>query len=157
MAQRTNDDDQGPLDQLVDLFVYAPVGLLLEYQDLLPKLIKRGRSQVQIARLFGTMAAKQGQRTVNSRIDGVVGTATDTVARSITDLGTRVGLAPDTAASGREEPLPIAGYDSLPAKEIVVLLSDLSPTQRARVRAHESAGRGRKTILAKLDRLEEEG
>lgn len=156
---RKRSDEQAertPVDQLVDLFVYAPVGLMLEYQDLLPKLIKRGRSQVQLTKLFGTMAAKQGQRTVASRLDDVVGSATDTVAQGITEFGTMVGLAPEREArppSSTNQPLPIAGYDDLTAREIIGLLPDLSPTQREQIRIHESAGRGRKTVLAKLDAL----
>lgn len=166
-------DDRSPVDQLVDLFVYAPVGLLLEYQDMLPKLIKRGKSQVQIAKVVGSMAAKQGQRAVNGRLEDVVDTASSSVAQGITDVGAMIGLAP--AASGKSErpaaasgsavsgdidggaptrALPIAGYDDLRAKDVVALLVDLSPKQRARIRAHESAGRGRKTILAKLDSLD---
>jgi len=49
-------DDENPLDQLIDLFVYAPVGLLYEYPDVLPKLIKRGKSQVQVAQVLAKLA-----------------------------------------------------------------------------------------------------
>ncbi len=157
-------EDRSPADQLVDLFVYAPVGLLYEYRDVLPKLIKRGKSQVQLAKLLGSMAAKQGQRTVNQRLDGAVDVATSTVAQGITDVGAMVGLAPSTPRGGtqraeaepsltKSEPVPIAGYDDLTAKQIIALLGDLTPAQRQRIRSHESAHRARKTVLAKLDAL----
>ena len=49
--------------------------------------------------------------------------------------------------------LPIAGYDSLTAREIIGLLGELNPAQRERIRAYEAENRGRKTVLAKLDAL----
>ncbi len=156
-------EDRSPVDQLVDLFVYAPVGLFYEYRDVLPKLITRGRSQVQLAKLLGTMAAKQGQRTVSERLDGVADVATSSVAEAITEVGAKIGLAPESdrgratpsTAEGVEssEPLPIAGYGDLTAKQIIPLLGDLTAAQRTRVRRHESAHRARKTVLAKLDSL----
>lgn len=155
-------EDRSPTDHLVDLFVYAPVGLLYEYRDVLPKLIKRGRSQVQLAKLLGTMAAKQGQRTVNDRLDGAVDGAASTVAQGITEVGARIGLAPESPRAAQtpepaappSEPLPIAGYGDLTAKQIIPLLVDLTPQQRRRIRSHESAHRARKTVLAKLDALD---
>lgn len=180
-------NERRPVDQLVDLFVYAPVGLVYEYQDVLPKLIKRGKSQVQIARFLGTMAAKQGQKTVEGRLEEAFGAASSTMAQGITDVGARVGLAPDPAAQRRAagndastaattdtgagaktiadqpasktdtRPLAIAGYDELTAKQIVALVPDLTPSQRQRVADYEAANRARKTVLAKLRALAEDG
>ena len=161
----TDKDERRPIDQLVDLFVYAPVGLAYEYHDVLPKLIKRGKSQVQIAKFLGMMAAKQGQKTVEGRIEDVLDVASSSVAQGITDVGARVGLAPDvnqtrprtieTSVGDGEQviddrPLPIAGYDDLTAKQIVALLGDLEPGQRDRIGSYESAHRARKTVMAKL-------
>ena len=158
--------DRRPIDQWIDLFVYAPVGFVYEYQDVLPKLIRRGKSQVQIAKLLGTMAAKQGQRTVNSRLEDVIDGATSGVAQGITEIGTRVGLAPESSTEradangageaevdGAERPLPIAGYDDLTAKQVISVLSDLDPAQRARIGTYEAAHRARKTVMAKLAAL----
>lgn len=170
-----DDQDQNPLDQLVDLFVYAPVGLLYEYQEVLPKLVKRGKSQVQLARVVGKMAvARGGPDTFTAAAEGVA----TIIARQITELGEAIGLAPPPPASpaGRdrsgpaaeeaapaladadvidveERPLPIARYDELKAKEIVAMLDDLEPDQLDRIRAHEEANRARKTVLGKLERL----
>lgn len=186
------DEQPNPVDQLVDLFVYAPVGLLYEYQDVLPKLVKRGKSQVKLARVVGQMAMNRGSAdSFNVLAEGLAGM----VARQITDIGAAIGLAPseesdespedrqpppptaalppgpaadgaaedldtgneagrDTAASEPEaRPLPIARYDDLTAKEVIELLGDLEPTQLGRIRSHESSGKARKTVLAKIDRL----
>jgi hypothetical protein len=161
---------RSPIDQLVELLVYAPVGLLYEYQEVLPKLVKRGRSQVQLARLLSQIAANQarsdGPATGAGAATGdAANVAWSILARAITELGAAVGLAParttanaaaDSATAEPSEiaPLPVAGYDSLTAREIIVLLDDLSATQRSQIKEHEAAHRGRKTILAKLDQLQ---
>ena len=57
---------QDPTEQLLDLLVYAPLGLLLEARDLVPKLADKGRQrmggQVTVARMIGELAVRQGQR-----------------------------------------------------------------------------------------------
>lgn len=204
----TEQADDNPLEQLIELFVYAPIGMLYEYPEVLPRLIKKGRSQVQLAKFFGQMAARQGGSSIPDSALAGAGSAgaagaqaADAVAkvaaRFITELGAQLGLAPpssDTApspaddvepptkSSAREngvgpsvadvapggtdsrspaEPsptktarLPIARYDDLTAKEIIGLLEDLTHDQLRRVREHEASHRNRKTVLAKIDRLD---
>ncbi len=230
------ESESSPLEQIAEAVLYAPIGLVYEYKNVVPTLVRRGKSQVQIAKLMGQMAAKEGSRQaqklgVDGLITEVVETAASTVAKGITEVGVMVGLAPDEAAStpsntdevidvdeakkaAGEKPapkkaeaekpaakkaapkkaaakktetkkaapkkaaakkraakkpaakkgseakadaprLPIARYDDLKAREIIPLLDDLSSAQRATVRAHEANGRNRKTILSKLDRLED--
>jgi hypothetical protein len=193
------DDDKTPTEQLVELLVYAPVGLVYDYQKVLDQLVVRGKSQVQLAKLMSQMAAKKGQVEVERNVGEAVGLAAQTIARGITELGVAIGLAPtaDVDATNDDEPggetagddtgtgepdsvvqdrpdgvetppkkrsgvtgqaeapnVPIDGYDDLTAKEINGLLGDLDAGQRQRVRDHETANRGRKTILANLDRLD---
>ena len=63
----TNDDDVN--EKLLDALVYAPLGLALEAKDLLPKLAERGRGQVALTRLAGTIAARQGQSEAAKLVD----------------------------------------------------------------------------------------
>lgn len=177
------DEERNPIDQLVDLFVYAPVGLLYEYNEVVPKLVRRGKSQVQLARFVGKMA--MGKNPID--LDKSVNTVADAVARGITDIGAAIGLAPpgqepqgppppqppppapiieaevveapdddhrDDEAEKAAPRLPIARYDELTAKEIVSLLDDLDQDQLGRIRSHEEANRARKTVLGKLARLD---
>ncbi|MCQ3814169.1 MAG: hypothetical protein KTU85_07095 [Acidimicrobiia bacterium] len=54
--------DNGELaEQLLDLLVYAPIGLALEAKDLIPKLVDRGRGQVSLMRLAGKVASNRGR------------------------------------------------------------------------------------------------
>jgi hypothetical protein len=190
----TTDDQDGPnpVEQLLELLLYAPIGLLYEYPEVLPKLIKRGKSQVQLAKVFGQLAMNQRQEDHAGPVGDITSVASSVVARIITDIGAQIGLAPPSAspskpaswpdrgepepsdpspsadgadpdgsdaveeveADGGERSLPIAGYDSLTARELIPLLDELSGEQRARVRTYETSHRNRKTVLAKLDRLE---
>ena len=177
------DEERNPVDDLVDLLVYAPVGLLYEYDEVLPRLVRRGKSQVQLARVMGKMAMRGGGAVpVNLVVDAVA----KMLAERITEIGASIGLAPtdDEDAGARSStqrpetdeaeavvadddvieaevveetvadgPLPIASYDELTAREIIGLLDELDAGQLARIRAHEVSNRGRKTVLAKLDRL----
>lgn len=167
------EEDKGanPAEQLIELLVYAPVGLLYDYQDVLPKLIKRGKSQVQLARVMGQMAANRGQNDPTGAVGDMANLASGLLAKLLTEIGSQIGLAPPAEAPADEptaraaapefedqpdqdKPLPIARYDELTAREIIPLLEDLDPGQRARIRAHEATNRNRKTVLAKLDRLD---
>lgn len=178
-----------------DLLLYAPIGLVYEYQKIIPQLIKRGRSQVQLGMFIGRIAASKGTSGAEKVAADALTTMATIAARGVTEFGQVVGLAPpdddappldideDTpanaktsaaeatpatlepkvtkaskaskAATSRSPRLPIAGYDDLTAREVVDLLDDLTLAQQKRIRAHESEHRNRKTILAKLDRLEQ--
>jgi hypothetical protein len=49
--------------------------------------------------------------------------------------------------------LPIPGYDSLSASQVVQRLAGLSAEELEAVRAYELAGRGRKTVLLRVAQL----
>jgi hypothetical protein len=59
-------ENRTPLDQVLDLFVYAPLGLALTAREELPKLAERGRTeldtQLTMARVVGQFAVAEGRR-----------------------------------------------------------------------------------------------
>ena len=61
-------DQQDPFEQLLDVVVCAPLGLLLSARDLVPRLAEKGRQHLgpraTAARMVGEMAVNQGQRGV---------------------------------------------------------------------------------------------
>src|SRR3954453_6482187 len=80
---------KSPLEQALDLFFYAPVGLAITAAEELPKLIEKGRErvtgQLTMARMMGEFAVNEGQK----RAEKFVKTASE-----------RAGSArPSTAAS----------------------------------------------------------
>ncbi len=99
MDEQANENELPDLEQLADLLVYAPIGLLYEYQNVLPQLIKRGKSQVKLARIVGQFAVKQGSKQVNRQSTQVAESALGLLANALTELGSTVGLAPPATAT----------------------------------------------------------
>lgn len=68
--------EKTPLDQALDLFVYAPFGLFLTVTEELPRLVDKGRerltSQVTMAKMMGQMAAPALQGEAQKAVKGVV-------------------------------------------------------------------------------------
>lgn len=173
-----------PVEQVVahavDLFVYAPIGLLFDGATLLPQLVERGRSQVSMARLIGRFAVGQGRTEATraaSRLQdqaaGVLGFIGDSVpvpsterapaapARPVAAAETTPTIATDTTPTAApaspglaSADLAIPDYDGLSASQVVNRLAGLSTTELASVQRYEAANRGRKTILSKVAQLQ---
>lgn len=103
-----SDTPRRAVDQVVDLFVYAPIGALYERDELLSRAVRRGRSQVQLARVLGQMALRQGQQGTEGRLGEVLGPAGSGLARAVTELGALLGLAPPRAEGAEPGPPPEA-------------------------------------------------
>ena len=73
-----DDPQKTPLDTLLELGLYAPLGLALAARDSLPDLIARGRqqvtSQVALARMMGQYAVKEGEKDLRKRVEDVSAT-----------------------------------------------------------------------------------
>lgn len=192
-------DDRDPLEQLLDLAVFAPLGLALSAREHLPELAQRGREEfegrVPAARFVGQMVFDQGSKEVKRRVDdlprrvkealsglgllsacarfgdddaggdGAAGSggdsadarATSTPVVPITSMGEEVDPASDGDGAPGDAPdpadLPIPGYDTLSASQVVQRLPGLSPAELDTVRSYEAAGRGRKIVLLKVAQL----
>src|SRR5215207_2901631 len=131
---------QEPAEQLLDLLVYAPLGLLLEARDLVPELAEKGRQrmggQVTVARMIGEMAVRQGQRRAEKVVQrlreqqtGSGGADRPSTAERPTN-GHVPPSAPPTATSTPTSPasttagtdagdLAIPGYDTLSASQVL--------------------------------------
>lgn len=98
-------DTKSPLDQAVDLFFYAPVGLAAAARDLVPTLVERGRQQVDpqvgVARMVGQLAFSQGR----SQAEKVVERALFQARAALQQLGVlpdETTTAPDQGATQGE-------------------------------------------------------
>ncbi len=172
------DTTREPVEALLDLLLYAPLGLVTQLDDLLPGLIERGRSQAAMAKTIGEFAVRAGsqkaqgraeetQRTLEQAAQAILGVFSSVMDRTGTATSASQaasGHAPASSPSpasvttptprgGTSGRLPIAKYDSLKAAEIIPLLDGLKPAQRAAIEAHERSGRSRKTILNRLAQL----
>lgn len=131
-------DDERPLAEvLLDVFVYAPLGLALEARELIPKLAERGRGQADLTRLAGRMAVHRGraeaQRLLRDMRDGTTGA--------------------DRRDGRQTADLPIEGYDELSAREVISKLADLPADQLDLLLEHEQRHRGRVTVINRIREL----
>lgn len=194
-----------PLDQLVDTLldvaVYAPIGLVMLAREEIPKLAAQGRQRVEsqagVARMVGQLAVAQGRRQAQGVVDRLMGKAGEpspaaeeqearprprgtgpvgrprraaqpvdadegderlpvVVGETVPDVAPQaaVELAETALVTAPEaDDLPIPGYDSLSASQVVQRLPGLSPAELEAVRAYEQAGRARKTVLLRVAQL----
>jgi len=171
---------RSPSEQLLDLVLYAPVGML-RGATTLPDATRRGREQcepqVNLAKFVGKFAVQQGTHLVRLEITKWLAQATGaprdgTIASVVhrSEEGhhappstTRAPVAPvapieQVIAVRHEAPpsadLAIPEYDALAASQVIPRLAALSPTELDAVRGYEAAHRGRRTILARIGQIQ---
>ena len=152
-------NEQDPTEQLLEFFLYAPVGLALEAVDNLPKYVERGKSQVTIGRFLAKTAAKRGSaafETVGERVMNDIGQVfvdffdidlTADEAEADVEVVAAVSPPPPTAQ------LPIDEYDSQAAAQIIKLLAQLTPDELDQIEAYELENRNRVTVCRKIEQL----
>lgn len=169
-------DHPGPLHHLVDLFICAPLGFVLDAPSLLPRWIDRGREQLSSLGDVGRVVSRRGSPDETASRAGKQAHATlrglglaPEPAADHDDAGSAdtsavpagvprtpsppVAAAPPPAGPDPET-LAITDYDSLSASQVVPRLDGLAPDELESIRAYESANRGRKTILSKIAQLQ---
>lgn len=138
--------DQRPLaERLLDVALYAPVGIVVRLREDLPALVDTGRRQVservQLARAVGQLAVAYGRGRLAQH-------TAPAPAAPVPEP------APASAAVAHvDDGPPFEGYDTLPAAHVVQRLPRLGMAELHAVRAYEAGHRGRRTILAKVDQL----
>jgi hypothetical protein len=172
------DNDKNPVEQAIELLVYAPLGLALDARELMPKFIERGRNQVTVARMIGKFAVSQGQAVAGKHLSTVEQQVQATLENfglvpsgsngpsatpapadrapnlvavpDVVEPTPDTDLTPEPAASS----LAIPDYDSLAASQVIPRLAGLSADELDAVRQYESLKRGRKTILSRITQLQ---
>ncbi len=131
-------EPKGPVDQALDLLVFAPLGFALEARTLVPKLVDRGRQQVDgqvtMARMVGQFAVRQGQSEAGKQLTKVQ----EQTLAVLADLGLlprdepqparpeRTEPRPSSPAAAPAEPSPPAEATAAPAEADVVVLDDVT-------------------------------
>jgi len=62
-------DEKNPIEQALDVFVYAPLGFVFSAGELFPSLVEKGRSQLSVAKMVGQFAVQQGQTEAGKVFD----------------------------------------------------------------------------------------
>ena len=167
-------DATDPVGRLIDLALYAPVGLFTLAQQELPGLIATGKTRVDnqltLARFIGKMVVRQGsnefkrrmQTAEQARREPQLAPLSEPLALTVVATGAidpvpkRSARATSTqrARAGSEDTLPIDGYDSLAASQVVLRLGSLNTKELESVRGYEERNRSRRTILGKIAQLQ---
>ena len=171
-------EEPHPVEQAIELLVFAPLGFALEARTLLPRFVERGRNQVGLARVVGKFAVRKGVEDLESlaadrqdllvgllRLAGIVGPESadhpEPAVAGAAESSAATADSPNSPLSPVEvvigppvESLPITDYDSLSASQVVPRLDSLTEDELESVRSYELANRGRKTILGKVAQLQ---
>jgi len=145
-------DDDRLTDQVLDLFVYAPIGLALEARELIPKLADRGRGQVALTRLAGKVAGQRGQGEARKVVDQVVEVVGTVLSGEVGDPPVTDDELLDLTEVG--DALPIDDYDELSAPQLLPFLSPLSGDELDAVLRYEQAHRSRATVINRIRQLQ---
>ncbi len=152
-----SEDENGPDDlaeQLLDLMIYAPIGLALEARELLPKLAERGRGQIALTRLAGKVASDRGQSEARKVFDQVVEFVGTVLAGEASDDGPQTD-DDMVDLTGDDSSLPISDYDTLSAPQLLPHLEPLDQSDLADVLAYEKTHRSRATVINRIKQLQD--
>jgi hypothetical protein len=133
-----------PVELFLDLFVYAPIGFVLEAPRLVPELIETGRRELTAARGLRRLAVQVGYQRFTRASAAPESEAT-------VEHGDAITVSSVDATS--DVHLPIPGYDQLAASQVVARLDGLDADGLRAVEEYETTHRGRRTILAKVAQL----
>ncbi len=149
------------VDEALDLFVYAPVGLLSRsLEDLRPdtiaELAERGRGRLgrllANARVVGRFTIATGRRVVEGEL---LRQRPAQTPREPTQVSPPPPAEDEAARPWRPPPeLAIPDYETLSASQVVRRLEGLGPDELDAVYRYEAATRHRGTILHRIQQLQ---
>lgn len=103
------DDKKTPAQQLLDLLFFAPLGVAATVRDELPKLVKRGQQEANLAKMLGQFAVAMGKSEAEKLANRVVETVVPKPApRPAGPSGSGAGGG-GPAAGGQTPPNPTGG------------------------------------------------
>lgn len=160
------------IEEVLDYAVYAPLGLALTVLEDLPALVAKGKgklqTQVGVARFASKLAFGQLRRTLDDLLapsrpnthdayghDGPPTVPAGEIVTPVADAPTSTESPSAPATHSVPADLAIPDYDTLAASQIVARLAGLNAVELHEVRLHEEQHRGRRTILARIDQLEQ--
>lgn len=160
MPGPTDGDD--PVERLLDLFVYAPIGLLATAGEDLDEYVRKGRERAVAARMVGEFALKGVDERIGRSIADIEGMARQFLAIVLANAGpARREERSTPAGAGSNDVGPtvegvddlVADYDHMTARDLLPLLDGLDDAALARLEIHETSHRNRSTVLSRIRRL----
>ncbi len=144
-------------DQLLDLVVFGPVGVVVSAVEEFPRMAEVGRQSVDTrissARAVGQFVCLAGGQELRRRAEGLRrrGSAEAEAPTRATPSGPPTQVVRESSVDVTS--LAIPGYDTLSASQVVQRLDGLDVDQLTEVQTYERETRGRRTILARIEQL----
>ncbi len=166
------------LTEVLESGVFAIAGALAELQDSFPKLVEKGRSNLEpklgMAKFVGQFAVSRLENEVHKRTDSAVdqisellslvfGTretqqqpdTSNSEADSVTENASEAPVAARSNGFGGvgnpdADALPISGYRTLSAQQIIARLDSLNSRELDQIEQYESRHRNRASILRSI-------
>lgn len=166
------------LTELIETGVFGIAGVVVEVQESLPKLVAKGKSTLEpklgMARFVGRFALNRLESEFQKRSDSTLDQITDLVSTlfGLSDeqyddaksadaqspanggalLSERTVITPVPAAKGGDaDHLPIDGYRTLSAQQIIARLNSLNLSELDAIARYESKHRNRTSIMRSVD------
>lgn len=165
MASSASDSAVDPVEQLLNLFLYAPIGLFSKGSEALPELVERGRTQASNARVIGQFAlgatnAKARKSLSDAeahfqeflRIVGESARPSSKASESSSSSSSTTKATAEASVNHGVDDL-VENYDNLTAAQILPFLAPLGAEQLERIETYEQSQRARKTVLNRLRQL----
>ena len=147
-------DEENLGEQLLDLLIYAPIGLLLEAKDLIPKLADRGRGQVALTQLAGKVAGNRGRDETAPLFRHLVEAAGAALGSMTTDEQELSDELDDHGESSEDDlSLPIKNYNVFSAPQLLEKLEALDQQQLDEILDYELTHRDRQTVTNRIKQL----
>jgi hypothetical protein len=142
-----------PGRRALDVLVYAPVGFVLTAVEDFPELAEKGRDrlegQLRNAQVVGRFAVAVGQQRLHDWLGADRSPPAPPPAAP--PPAPPPVIRPPTPSGPVDAAIP--GYDALSASQVVRRLDGLGPSDLETVYRHETATRGRRTILHRAQQL----
>lgn len=149
-----------PLAWWIDLTFFVPIRLLALLREQWPvytKSLAQTRqatiNRAQLARLAAQVVVERAQSAATPPAPGAAEPAP--LSRLPVPDAEVAATQPDASAVAGAGDLPIPDYESLAAIHVVHRLGTLRTEELEQVRSFEQANRGRRTILAKIEQLQD--
>ncbi len=147
-------DEENLGEQLLNLLIYAPIGLLLEAKDLIPKLADRGRGQVALTQLAGKVAGNRGRDETAPLFRQLVEAARAALGSMTTDEHELSDELDDHGESSEDDlSLPIKNYNAFSAPQLLEKLEALDQQQLDEILDYELTHRDRQTVTNRIKQL----
>lgn len=169
------------LKDVIETGIFAVAGMVSEVQESFPRIVEKGRVSLEpkfsVAKFVGQFAVKGAENEIRKRSNIFSAQMTDFVSSFLNTLvdsptdNSQTHQGPTTTSSDRQSPrdasktrtspkgaaksvaseLPISGYTTLSAQQVIARLDSLNSSELETIYNFEISHRNRSSILREID------